>query len=177
MTGTINAYLLPVTPLAGAITAGLLGTAFFHSPIPSRLSRLLTTTGVLLSFLVSLYALYHTGKGEVFNQFIYNWIDSGTFQAGIGLTVGSLTALMMCIVTFISLVVHIYSAGYMKDDPGNSRFFACITFFTFAMLMLLMANNFVQLFFGWEGVGLASYLLIGFWHEKPAAATAGTRAF
>lgn len=176
----MNAYLLlaaPLAPLAGAIVAGLMGTGFMGKPLPLRLSHLVTISGVLLSFVVSLYALYWTAQGEILNQPIYSWVASGDFRADIGLMADGLTALMMCVVTAISLVVHIYSVGYMRDDPGNSRFFACIAFFTFAMLMLVMANNFLQLFFGWEAVGLASYLLIGFWHEKPAAATAGTRAF
>lgn len=176
----MNAYLLlaaPLAPLAGAVFAGLLGTGFIGKPRHSRLSHLFTISGVLLSFLISLYALYWTAQGESLNQPIYSWVASGEFKADIGLMVDGLTSLMMCVVTFISLVVHIYSVGYMEKDPGNSRFFAYIAFFTFAMLMLVMANNFLQLFFGWEAVGLASYLLIGFWHEKPAAATAGTRAF
>ncbi len=180
MTVQMNAYLLlaiPLAPLAGAVVAGLWGTGFIGRPPRFRLSHLLTISGVLLSFLLSLYALYGTREGAVFNLPVYNWVDSSSFQAGIGLMIDGLSALMMCIVTFISLVVHIYSIGYMKDDPGNDRFFACIAFFTFAMLMLVMANNFLQLFFGWEAVGLASYLLIGFWHERPTAATAGTRAF
>ncbi|MCL1886795.1 MAG: NADH-quinone oxidoreductase subunit L [Betaproteobacteria bacterium] len=180
MTGQMNATLLlaaPLAPLAGAIAVALLGTRFSSKPISSRISHLLTISGVLISFLISLYALHATRQGIIFHEPIYSWVNSGNFQAGIGFLVDGLTALMMCIVTFISLAVHVYSIGYMKDDPSNSRFFACIAFFTFAMLMLVMANNFLQLFFGWEAVGLASYLLIGFWYEKPTAATAGIRAF
>jgi len=176
----MNAYLLlvaPLAPLAGAIVAGLPGTGLIGKPLHPRLSHLFTISTVLLSFLISLYALYWTAQGETLNQQIYSWVASGEFRADIGLMVDGLTALMMCVVTFISLVVHIYSVGYMKDDTGNSRFFAYIAFFTFAMLMLVMANNFLQLFFGWEAVGLASYLLIGFWHKRPGATTAGTRAF
>lgn len=180
MTGQMNAYLLlaaPLAPLAGAIAAGITGTCLAKKPLASRLSCWLATTGVALSCLISLYALSHTAQGEVLCHTFYNWVHSGAFQAEIGLMVDSLTALMMGVVTFVSLVVHLYSAGYMKAEPGASRFFACTAFFTFAMLMLVMAGNFLQLFFGWEAVGLASYLLIGFWHEKPAAAAAGLRAF
>lgn len=180
MTGQMNAYLLlaaPMAPLAGAIVTGIGGTGFIRYKISQRVSHLFCITCVLLSFLISLYALYNTSKGVIFNDTIYSWVSSGSFDAGVGFMVDSLTAFMMCIVTSISLLVHIYSVGYMKEDPGNSRFFASIAFFTFSMLMLVMANNFLLLFFGWEAVGLASYLLIGFWFEKPAAATAGTKAF
>ncbi|MDL2284565.1 NADH-quinone oxidoreductase subunit L [Oxalobacter sp. OttesenSCG-928-P03] len=180
MTGQMNAYLLlaaPLAPLAGAMLAGLFGTGFIALPFHPRLSRLFTISGIGISFLVSLYALYHTAQGSVLSHTLYSWVSSGAFDARIGFLVDRLTALMMCAVTSVSLLVHIYSVGYMKDDPGNSRFFACTAFFTFAMLMLVMANNFLQLFFGWEAVGLASYLLIGFWYERSSAATAGTRAF
>ncbi len=180
MTGQMHLYLLlvaPLAPLAGAIVAGLFGTGFIGKPIHPRISRFVTIFAVSLSFLSSLYALYGTTHHMTFNQGVYSWMASETFRAEIGFMVDSLTALMMCVVSFISLVVHVYSVGYMKEDPGNSRFFACIAFFTFSMLMLVMANNFLQLFFGWEAVGLASYLLIGFWYEKPRAATAGIKAF
>lgn len=180
MTGQMNAYLLlaaPLAPLAGAIAAGMAGTCLAGKPLSARLACCLATAGVALSCLISLYALYHTAQGGVLCHTFYSWIHSGTFQAEIGLMVDSLTALMMGVVTFVSLAVHLYSAGYMKAEPGASRFFACTAFFTFAMLMLVMAGNFLQLFFGWEAVGLASYLLIGFRHEKPAAAAAGMRAF
>lgn len=176
----MNAYLLlaaPLAPLAGAIAAGITGTRLVKKPLSPRLSCCLATAGVALSCLISLYALYCTAQGAVLCHTFYSWIHSGAFQAEIGLMVDSLTALMMGVVTTISLVVHIYSAGYMKTEPGAGRFFACTAFFTFAMLMLVMAGNFLQLFFGWEAVGLASYLLIGFSHEKPAATAAGMRAF
>ena len=176
----MNAYLLsavPLAPLAGAIAAALAGILLAGKPLAFRLSCCLATAGVALSCLISLYALCCLPEGEVFHFTLYRWVHSGAFQAEIGLMIDGLTVLMMGTVTAVSLVVHLYSAGYMKDEPGASRFFACTAFFTFAMLMLVMAGNFLQLFFGWEAVGLASYLLIGFWHEKPAAAAAGLRAF
>lgn len=176
----MNVYLLsavPLAPLAGAIAAALAGLLLAGKPLAFRLSCCLATAGVALSCLISLYVLCCLPEGEVFHCTLYRWVHSGAFQAEIGLMIDGLTALMMGTVTAVSLVVHLYSAGYMKDEPGASRFFACTAFFTFAMLMLVMAGNFLQLFFGWEAVGLASYLLIGFWHEKPAAAAAGLRAF
>ncbi|MCM1511651.1 MAG: NADH-quinone oxidoreductase subunit L [Oxalobacter formigenes] len=180
MTGQMNAYLLlaaPFAPLAGAIAAALTGTPLAGKPASCRLSCFFATLGVAVSCLVSLYALYAASQGGVLHYTLYRWVDSDPFQAEIGLMIDGLTALMMGMVTSVSLAVHLYSAGYMKDEPGAGRFFACTAFFTFAMLMLVMAGNFLQLFFGWEAVGLASYLLIGFWHEKPAAANAGLRAF
>ncbi len=180
MTEQMNVYLLlvaPFAPLVGAIVAGLFGTGLIGKQLHPRISHFFTVAGVSLSFLSSLYALYCTTNDIVFNQSIYSWIATDTFQAEVGFMVDSLTALMMCVVSFVSLVVHVYSIGYMKEEPGNSRFFAYLAFFTFSMLMLVMANNFLQLFFGWEAVGLASYLLIGFWYEKPSASIAGLKAF
>lgn len=176
----MNVYLLlaaPFAPLAGAIVAALFGTGFLGNPVRERISHVLTISGVSISLLSSLYALYCTAQGMRANYTLYNWLHSDAISAGIGFMIDPLTAVMMCVVSFISLVVHIYSIGYMKADSGNGRFFSCIAFFTFSMLMLVMSNNFIQLFFGWEAVGLASYLLIGFWFEKPSAATAGMRAF
>ena len=176
----MNAYLLlvaPLAPLAGAIAAGLTGTRLAGGPLSPRFSCYLATAGVALSCLISLYALFGTAQGEVLSYTFYNWIHFGAFQADIGLMVDRLSALMMGVVTFVSLAVHLYSVGYMKAEPGAGRFFAYTAFFTFAMLMLVMAGNFLQLFLGWEAVGLASYLLIGFWYEKPAATASGLRAF
>jgi len=137
----------------------------------------LTVMGVTLSFLVSIYTIYITSHGFTFNETLYHWLSSGSYTFEIGFLIDNLTALMMVIVSFISLMVHIYTIGYMKDDPGFSRFFSYISLFTFAMLMLVMSNNFLQLFFGWEAVGLVSYLLIGFWFTKPTAVHANLKAF
>ncbi len=112
-----------------------------------------------------------------FNENLYTWFDIGGFQAHVGFMVDRLTAMMMVVVTFVSLLVHIYTIGYMHEDPGYQRFFSYISLFTFSMLMLVMSNNFLQLFFGWEAVGLVSYLLIGFWFKKPTAVFANLKAF
>ena len=180
MTELMSAHLLLVAllaPLAGALAAGMMSVRFPGRPVYLWFSRLVTTFCVFISFLISLYALRLTAGGAHLNESVYTWAASADFYAGFGLLVDGLSALMMCVVTFVSLAVHVYSIGYMKDESGTSRFFACIAFFTFAMLSLVMANNFLQLFFGWEAVGLASYLLIGFWFEKPRAAAAGLKAF
>src|SRR5206468_7249579 len=115
--------------------------------------------------------------GNVFEGDVYTWLESGDLKLSIGFLVDPLTATMMVVVTFVSLMVHIYTIGYMADDPGYTRFFSYISLFTFSMLMLVMANNFLQLFFGWEAVGLVSYLLIGFWYERPTALYANLKAF
>jgi len=123
-------------------------------------------------------SLFHSlGGGEVFNETIYTWMVSGGIKFEVGFLVDRLTVVMMTVVTSVSLMVHIYTIGYMHDDPGYQRFFSYISLFTFAMLMLVMANNFMQLFFGWEAVGLVSYLLIGFWYKKPTAIFANLKAF
>src|SRR5206468_8409805 len=115
--------------------------------------------------------------GNVFEGDVYTWLESGDLKLSIGFLVDPLTATMMVVVTFVSLMVHIYTIGYMADDPGYTRFFSYISLFTFSMLMLVMANNFLQLFFGWEAVGLVSYLLIGFWYTRPTAIYASLKAF
>src|SRR6185369_3557332 len=112
-----------------------------------------------------------------FNATIYEWMTVGTLKMEIGFLIDGLTAMMMAVVTFVSLMVHIYTIGYMEEDPGYQRFFSYISLFTFSMLMLVMSNNFLQLFFGWEAVGLVSYLLIGFWFKKPSAVFANMKAF
>ena len=180
MTELLSANLLLVAllaPLAGALVAGLTSFRFPGKSTFSWFSRLIATFCVFISFLISLYAFRLTFSGASLDQAVYAWAVTPTFRAEFGLLVDGLSALMMCVVTFISLVVHIYSTGYMKDEPGSSRFFAGMAFFTFAMLKLVMANNFLQFFFGWEAVGLASYLLIGFRFERPEAAAAGLKAF
>ena len=163
-----------LAPLAGAFVAGLFGRSLGRSG-----AHWVTITGVAIAFIVSLL---------VFNQVvfanqpqtlldIYQWFSLGDFEFKIGFLIDPLTAIMMLVVTFVSLMVHIYSIGYMHDDPGYQRFFAYISLFTFSMLMLVMANNFLQLFFGWEAVGLVSYLLIGFWHTRESAIVANLKAF
>ncbi|MDF6446041.1 NAD(P)H-quinone oxidoreductase subunit F, partial [Escherichia coli] len=108
---------------------------------------------------------------------VYEWMTVGSLKMEVGFLIDSLTAMMMCVVTFVSLMVHIYTIGYMAEDDGYNRFFAYISLFTFSMLMLVMSNNFLQLFFGWEAVGLVSYLLIGFWFKRPTAIYANMKAF
>ena len=115
--------------------------------------------------------------GAHFSGTVYEWMNAGGLKMEVGFLIDGLTAMMMCVVTFVSLMVHIYTIGYMEEDPGYQRFFSYISLFTFSMLMLVMSNNFLQLFFGWEAVGLVSYLLIGFWFKKPTAIFANLKAF
>lgn len=162
-----------LAPLIGAIVAGLFS-------VSRRLAHSVTIGAVGLSFFLSLYVFYQiviTGNEPTFNETIYTWLVAGNIQLEIGFMVDSLTALMMVVVTFVSWMVHIYTIGYMHDDPGYQRFFSYISLFTFSMLMLVMSNNFVQLFFGWEAVGLVSYLLIGFWFTRESAIYANLKAF
>ncbi|PID34448.1 MAG: NADH-quinone oxidoreductase subunit L [Thiotrichales bacterium] len=165
---------IPLAPLLGAIVAGLFG-----KQIGRNLSHWVTTGSVALAFLLSLVVFKHItldGAG-VFNGPVYTWAVVDNINMQIGFLIDNLTIVMMLIVTFISLVVHIYTIGYMHDDPGYQRFFSYISLFTFAMLVLVMSNNFLQLFFGWEAVGLVSYLLIGFWYKKDTAVYANMKAF
>jgi NADH-quinone oxidoreductase subunit L len=165
--------LTPLAPLFGAIAAG-----FFGKQLGRTNSHRVTIAGVAVAFLLSLIALFkNLAGGEVFNETIYTWLISGDIRFEVGFLVDRLTVVMMTVVTSVSLMVHIYTIGYMHDDPGYQRFFSYISLFTFAMLMLVMANNFMQLFFGWEAVGLVSYLLIGFWYKKPTAIFANLKAF
>jgi NADH-quinone oxidoreductase subunit L len=164
---------VPLAPLAGAIIAG-----FFGRYVGRRGSHAFTILGVLVSFILSAMVLKSVAlDGARFNQTIYEWMVIGGLRMEVGFMVDGLTAMMMCVVTFVSLMVHIYTIGYMEDDPGYQRFFSYISLFTFSMLMLVMSNNFLQLFFGWEAVGLVSYLLIGFWFKKPTAIFANMKAF
>src|SRR5207245_8000388 len=133
--------------------------------------------GVAVSFAGSGIVLFDVLAGNVFNGDIYVWMTSGDVKFAIGFLIDRLTVLMMVVVAFVSLMVHVYTIGYMADDPGYTRFFAYISLFTFSMLMLVMSNNFLQLFFGWEAVGLVSYLLIGFWYTRESAIYANLKAF
>ncbi len=166
--------LVVVAPLLGAVITGLLGRY-----INKLIVNWLTCGLIAVSFLGSSYLLYGylTGQYQTWDQTIYVWGTSGSLEMTVGFLLDRLSVLMMTVVSFVSLMVHVYSIGYMADDPGYKRFFCYISLFTFAMLMLVMANNFVQLFFGWEGVGLMSYLLIGFWYKKPSAIFANLKAF
>ena len=175
-----SASLLTVAlaPLVGAVLAGILGTSFGGNVIGRRASHSVTTLGVLISFVVAAITLQSVVvDGARFNETIYTWMVVGGLKMEIGFLVDGLTAMMMCVVTFVSLMVHVYTIGYMQEDDGYNRFFAYISLFTFSMLMLVMSNNMLQLFFGWEAVGLVSYLLIGFWFNKPTAIFANMKAF
>ncbi|WP_151446889.1 NADH-quinone oxidoreductase subunit L [Lacisediminimonas profundi] len=180
MAGQLNPNLLlavPLAPLAGAAIAGLFGTRFFGNKIGRTGSHTVTILGVLVAFIISCQTLLAVMDGASFNGTIYNWMTVAGVKLEIGFLVDSLTAMMMCVVTFVSLMVHIYTIGYMAEDEGYNRFFSYISLFTFSMLMLVMSNNFLQLFFGWEAVGLVSYLLIGFWYTRPTAIFANMKAF
>ncbi len=181
MSQTLSASTLlavPMAPLAGALLAGILGTTFGGNVIGRRASHTLTILGVLISFVLSAMTLYSVVEdGARFNGTLYTWMVVGGLKMEVGFLVDGLTAMMMCVVTFVSLMVHIYTIGYMEEDEGYNRFFAYISLFTFSMLMLVMSNNMLQLFFGWEAVGLVSYLLIGFWFNKPTAIFANMKAF
>ena len=180
MTGQLNPNLLlavPLAPLAGAAIAGLLGTQFFGNLVGRKVSHTVTILGVLVAFVISAMTLMAVVDGARYSGTLYTWMTVAGMKLEVGFLIDSLTAMMMCVVTFVSLMVHIYTIGYMQDDPGYNRFFSYISLFTFAMLMLVMSNNFLQLFFGWEAVGLVSYLLIGFWYTKPTAIFANMKAF
>ncbi len=169
--------LIALAPLAGAILAGLFGTGFLGRFVSRRGSHVITIALVALSFVGSVMTLFQTLGGHTYDGILYTWTVIGTTPLQLGFLVDNLTAMMMVVVTGVSLMVHIYTIGYMADDPGYQRFFAYISLFTFSMLMLVMANNMVQLFFGWEAVGLVSYLLIGFWYTRPTAIFANMKAF
>ncbi|UOO92583.1 NADH-quinone oxidoreductase subunit L [Vitreoscilla stercoraria] len=171
----MSLYLvIALAPLVGSILAGIFGKA-----IGRKGAHIVTILGVAISFVLSCDVLYDfwTGKGQVFDQNLYTWLTMGGIDFGIGFLVDSLTALMLVVVTSVSLMVHIYTIGYMSEDDGYQRFFSYISLFTFSMLMLVMSNNFVQLFFGWEAVGLVSYLLIGFYFNRDTAIFANLKAF
>jgi NADH-quinone oxidoreductase subunit L len=165
---------IPLAPLAGAIVAGLFGRQIGRSA-----AHWVTIAGVGVSFVLSLVVFKHMvwDGAEPYNGSVYTWMVSEGVRYEIGFLVDRLTTLMITVVTFVSLMVHIYTIGYMHDDPGYQRFFSYIALFTFSMLMLVMSNNFLQLFFGWEAVGLVSYLLIGFWYTRESAIYANLKAF
>jgi NADH-quinone oxidoreductase subunit L len=164
--------LVPLAPLAAAIVVGLFGPK-----LGRRASHSLCILGVAAATLASYFVLRDVIAGNVFNGDVYTWLASGDLKLAIGFLIDPLTATMMLVVSFVSLMVHVYTIGYMAEDPGYTRFFSYISLFTFSMLMLVMSNNFLQLFFGWEAVGLVSYLLIGFWYERPTAIYANLKAF
>ncbi|WP_454455975.1 NADH-quinone oxidoreductase subunit L [Thauera phenylacetica] len=164
--------LVPLAPLAGAILAGLFGKQIGRAG-----AHVVTILGVAIAFVASLFIYQDVAAGNTFNGTVYTWMQAGGIDFEVGFLIDSLTVMMMLVVTFVSLMVHIYTIGYMSEDPGYQRFFSYISLFTFSMLMLVMSNNFLQLFFGWEAVGLVSYLLIGFWYERPTAIYANMKAF
>jgi len=170
-----NIYLgVVLAPLIGSIIAGL-----FANVIGRSGAHWVTIIGVGISVVLSVIVYYDVfyNNAEVYNGAVYTWLTSGTLNLQVGFQIDRLSATMMLVVSFISWLIHIYTIGYMHDDPGYQRFFSHISLFTFAMLMLVMSNNFLQLFFGWEGVGLVSYLLIGFWYKRESAIFANLKAF
>ncbi len=164
--------VVPLAPLFGAIVAGLFGRL-----VGRVVSHTVTILGVATALVASIVIFQDVLAGQTFNGPVYTWLVSGSVKLEVGFLIDSLTATMMLVVTSVSLMVHIYTIGYMREDPGYQRFFSYISLFTFAMLMLVMSNNFLQLFFGWEAVGLVSYLLIGFWYTRPTAIFANLKAF
>ncbi|HIC41382.1 MAG TPA: NADH-quinone oxidoreductase subunit L [Piscirickettsiaceae bacterium] len=170
-----NIYLtIALAPLLGAIITGLFGRM-----LGRKATHTITIFGVLVSTVLALYVFNHhvLEKGEIFNQNLYTWMQIGNLNVSVGFLIDNLTSVMLVVVSFVSLMVHIYTIGYMDDDDGYTKFFSYISLFTFSMFMLVMSNNFMQLFFGWEAVGLVSYLLIGFWHHKESAVEANLKAF
>ncbi len=165
---------IPLAPLVAAIVSGL-----FCSVLPRWVAHTLTIAGVAISFGLSAHVAgsVFLHDAPVFNDTVYQWLVSDGVGMEVGFLVDELTALMMVVVTFVSLCVHVYTIGYMAEDDGYNRFFSYISLFTFSMLMLVMSNNFMQLFFGWEAVGVVSYLLIGFWYKRPTAIFANMKAF
>ena len=165
--------LVPLAPLAGAVIAGLFGRS-----IGRRGAHSVAILGVAVATVASAFVFQHVAVDrQPIEADLYTWTQVGTAAFNVGFLIDTLTATMMLVVSFVSLMVHVYTIGYMADDPGYQRFFAYISLFTFSMLMLVMSDNFLQLFFGWEAVGLVSYLLIGFWYERPTANYASLKAF
>src|SRR5512146_2835577 len=164
--------VVPLAPLVGAVIAGLFAWA-----IGRRGAHRVTILGMVICTVASAIVFYDVLHGHNYNGSVYTWLFSGNTRFEIGFLIDPLSATMMLVVSFVSLMVHVYTIGYMADDPGYQRFFSYISLFTFSMLMLVMSNNFLQLFFGWEAVGLVSYLLIGFWYKRPTAIHANLKAF
>ncbi len=163
---------IPLLPLLGAVLAGFAGPRFGRA-----FAHTVTILGVTAAFVLSCFVFQDVQAGKTFNGAIYTWLVTDGIKLEVGFMIDSLTVMMMLVVTFVSLMVHVYTIGYMAEDDGYTRFFAYISLFTFSMLMLVMSNNFLQLFFGWEAVGLVSYLLIGFWVKRPTAIYANLKAF
>ena len=168
---------IPLAPLFGSVIAGFFGTKLGGNRIGHGACQFVTILGVLIAFVLSCFVLIQVMDGFYFNGTVYRWMQLGELNLDIGFLIDPLTATMMCVVTFVSLMVHIYTIGYMKGEEGYNRFFSYISLFTFAMLMLVMSNNLLQLFFGWEAVGVVSYLLIGFYYERQSAVFANMKAF
>ncbi|WP_114689748.1 NADH-quinone oxidoreductase subunit L [Polynucleobacter necessarius] len=168
---------IPLAPLVGSIIAGFFGTKLGGNRIGHGASQFVTILGVTIAFVLSCNVLVQVMDGFYFNGTVYRWMQLGELNLDIGFLIDPLTATMMCVVTFVSLMVHIYTIGYMHGEEGYNRFFSYISLFTFAMLMLVMSNNLLQLFFGWEAVGVVSYLLIGFYFERQSAVFANMKAF
>lgn len=166
-----------LSPLLGSFIVGVFGTRLGGNILGRTAGHCITILGVLVACVLSVQVLQQVAEGASYNDTLYQWMSIGSFDMEVGFMVDKLTAMMMVVVTFVSLMVHVYTIGYMRDDPGYNRFFSYISLFTFAMLMLVMSNNLLQLFFGWEAVGLVSYLLIGFWYTKPTATVANMKAF
>ncbi|MCD6706610.1 MAG: NADH-quinone oxidoreductase subunit L [Thiobacillus sp.] len=164
--------IVPLAPLLGAIAAGMFGKLIGRTG-----AHVVAIAGVAASLIASVLVFQDVLAGHTYNGTVYTWMVLGDLRFEVGFLIDALTAMMMLVVTFVSLMVHIYTIGYMHDDPGYQRFFSYISLFTFSMLMLVMSNNFLQLFFGWEAVGLVSYLLIGFWYTKETAIYANLKAF
>jgi NADH-quinone oxidoreductase subunit L len=180
MSNTLSANALlavPLAPLVGAMLAGIFGTKLGGNLLGRKASHTVTILGVFIAFILSAMTLSEVMDGAGFNATIYEWMVVGGLRMEIGFMIDGLTAMMMVVVTFVSLMVHIYTIGYMAEDEGYNRFFSYISLFTFSMLMLVMSNNLLQLFFGWEAVGLVSYLLIGFWFKRSTAVFANMKAF
>lgn len=172
-------YVIAFAPLVGSLIAGLFGAGWLGGWVSRRAADAVTILGVAISFACSLAVFwdYAFGGAQPVNVDVYTWLTIGGMDVSVGFMIDSLAAMMMVVVTFVSLMVHVYSIGYMEHDEGYQRFFSYISLFTFSMLMLLMSNNFAQLFFGWEAVGLVSYLLIGFYYKRPSAIRANLKAF
>jgi NADH-quinone oxidoreductase subunit L len=168
---------IPLAPLIGSIIAGFFGTKLGGNRIGHGACQFATILGVAIAFALSCNVLVQVMDGFYFNGTVYRWMELGELNLDIGFLIDPLTATMMCVVTFVSLMVHIYTIGYMRGEEGYNRFFSYISLFTFAMLMLVMSNNLLQLFFGWEAVGVVSYLLIGFYYERQSAVFANMKAF
>ena len=168
---------IPLAPLIGSMIAGFFGTKLGGNRIGHGACQFVTILGVAIAFALSCNVLLQVMDGFYFNGTVYRWMELGELNLDIGFLIDPLTATMMCVVTFVSLMVHIYTIGYMRGEEGYNRFFSYISLFTFAMLMLVMSNNLLQLFFGWEAVGVVSYLLIGFYYERQSAVFANMKAF